>query len=33
MQNTWKDLMVFINDHPMGVALKVFCRYRIDLGD
>lgn len=24
MQNTWKDLMVFINDHPMGVALKVF---------
>jgi hypothetical protein len=22
--NTWKDLMTFINDHPLGVALKVF---------
>jgi hypothetical protein len=22
--NSWKDLMTFINDHPLGVALKVF---------
>lgn len=22
--NSWKDLMAFINDHPLGVALKVF---------
>ncbi len=24
LSNSWKDLMSFINDHPMGVALKVF---------
>ena len=24
MTNSWKDLMSFINDHPLGVALKVF---------
>lgn len=22
--NTWKDFMLFLNDHPVGVALKVF---------
>lgn len=22
--NSWKDLMAFINDHPVGVALKIF---------
>ena len=22
--NSWKDLMSFINDHPLGVALKIF---------
>ena len=24
MTNSWKDFMSFINDHPVGVALKVF---------
>ena len=24
LSNSWKDLMAFINDHPLGVALKVF---------
>lgn len=24
MNNSWKDFMSFINDHPVGVALKVF---------
>jgi len=24
MSNSWKDFMSFINDHPVGVALKVF---------
>ena len=24
MSNSWKDFMSFLNDHPMGVALKVF---------
>lgn len=24
MTNSWKDLLAFINDHPLGVALKVF---------
>ena len=24
MSNSWKDLMSFINDHPVGVAVKVF---------
>ena len=24
MSNSWKDFMSFINDHPLGVALKVF---------
>ena len=22
--NSWKDFMAFLNDHPLGVALKVF---------
>lgn len=22
--STWKDFMAFLNDHPLGVALKVF---------
>lgn len=22
--NSWKDFLSFINDHPIGVALKVF---------
>ena len=24
MSNTWKDLMTFINDNPVGVAGKIF---------
>ena len=24
MSNTWKDLMTFINDNPVGVAAKIF---------
>jgi hypothetical protein len=24
MSNTWKDFMLFINNHPVGVALKIF---------
>ena len=24
MTNSWKDLLSFINDHPVGVAAKVF---------
>ena len=24
MSNSWKDLLSFINDHPLGVAAKVF---------
>ena len=24
MSNTWKDLMSFINDNPVGVAAKIF---------
>lgn len=22
--NSWKDFLAFINDHPVGVALKIF---------
>ena len=22
--NSWKDFLAFLNDHPLGVALKVF---------
>lgn len=22
--NSWRDFMAFLNDHPVGVALKVF---------
>lgn len=22
--NSWKDFMAFLNDHPVGVALKIF---------
>lgn len=24
MSNTWNDFLAFINDHPLGVAAKVF---------
>lgn len=24
MTNSWKDFLSFINDHPVGVAFKVF---------
>ena len=32
MSNTWKDLMTFINDNPVGVAGKIFAATALTYG-